>query len=383
MEPLEEWLTQPEGLGTRLRALRVQAGLSGKDLADANGWAQSKVARLENGKQMPSAEDIEAWARVTVTDAETVRELLHKRDEARVAHATFRSRMARGQARVQQTYNDLVREASLIRHFETVYVPGLLQVPEYARRVFEEMIELHQLEIDDVDAALAVRMQRQQFLYDSTKRFEFLVAEPVLRFLLVSPTVMRAQLDRLQTVIGLEHVRFGIVPMGTVLRRTPQASVQIYVGTETIAVTEDFAGETWHRDNAGAYSRGVDKMWEEAVEGDRARELIIHTAQALPGLCALGARSSRVWTRMLIRQDRWGQKLEASRPPKLCQPMAQPSARAQCAVGGQPVMPCGLTVYAKQLDTRSGARRRRFGKSQPGWMEARSAARSVTMGAAL
>jgi transcriptional regulator with XRE-family HTH domain len=283
VESLEEWLTQPEGLGTRLRALRVQAGLSGKDLADANGWAQSKVSRIENGKQIPSAEDINAWCRACSADTTAVTELLRKRDEARVAHVSFRSRMARGQAKVQQTYNDLVRDAALIRHFETVYVPGLLQIREYARRVFEEMIELHQLEIDDVDAALALRMQRQQFLYDPSKRFEFLLAEPVLRFLLVPPIVMRAQLDRLQTVIGLEHVRFGIIPMGTVLTRTPQASVQIYVGAETIAVTEDFAGETWHRENVEAYNRGVDRMWEEAVEGDRARELLIRAAQALPG----------------------------------------------------------------------------------------------------
>jgi hypothetical protein len=191
--------------------------------------------------------------------------------------------MSRGQARVQQTYNDLVREATLIRHFETVFIPGLLQVPEYARRVFEEMIELHQLEIDDVDAALAVRMERQRYLYDPGKRFEFLLAEPVLRFLLVPPTVMHAQLDRLQTVIGLERVRFGIVPMGVVLTRTPQASVQIYVGEDTIAVAEDFAGETWHRENAEVYARGLDRMWEEAVEGDKARELIIQAAQSLAG----------------------------------------------------------------------------------------------------
>lgn len=71
-------------------------------------------------------------------------------------------------------------------------------------------------------------------------------------FLLVPPPMMRAQLDRLQTVIGLDHVRFGIIPMGRVLTRTPQASVQLYVGEETIAVTEDFAGETWHRENATA-----------------------------------------------------------------------------------------------------------------------------------
>lgn len=101
-------------------------------------------------------------------------------------------------------------------------------------------------------SAVAARLQRQQFLYDPAKHFEFLLAEPVMGFLLVPPPMMRAQLDRLQTVIGLDHVRFGIIPMGRVLTRTPQASVQLYVGEETIAVTEDFAGETWHRENATA-----------------------------------------------------------------------------------------------------------------------------------
>ena len=46
-------------------------------------------------------------------------------------------------------------------------------------------------------------------------------------------------------------------------------------------MTEDFAGETWHRDNASAYARGVDRLWEEAAEGDQARELIIRAVKAL------------------------------------------------------------------------------------------------------
>jgi len=283
VESLEEWLTKPEGVATRLRALRVQAGLSGKDLADANGWAQSKVSRIENGQQMPSAEDIQAWGRTSNADEETVRDLLRKREEARVAHATFRGRMRRGQARVQKSYNDLVRASHLIRHFETVYVPGLLQVPEYARRVFTEMVSLHDLEIDDVDAAVEERLQRQQMLYDSSKRFEFLLAEPVLRWLLCPPAVMRAQLDRLQTVIGLERIRFGIVPMGAQLATTPQNSFQLYVGKDAVAVTETFIGETWHRGGeAEAYGRALDRQWKDAVEGERARELIVRAVQALP-----------------------------------------------------------------------------------------------------
>ena len=105
------------------------------------------------------------------------------------------------------------------------FIPGPLQIPDYARRVLTEMISLHDLEIDDVDAAVQERMARAQMLYDPSKRWEFLLAEPVLRWLLPSPAVMRAQLDRLQGVIGLDRIRLGIVPMGVELATTPQNSV--------------------------------------------------------------------------------------------------------------------------------------------------------------
>ena len=211
-------------------------------------------------------------------------DLLRVREETRVINATFGSRMHEGQAAVQKTYTDLARSATLVRHFETVYIPGPLQLPEYAHRVLTEMIGLQGLEIDDVDTAVAERMQRQQMLYEPGRRWEFLLAEPCLRWALVPPAVMRSQLDRLQTVIGLAHVRFGIVPMGRELATAPQNTVEIYVGEETVAVAETFIGETWHRDEqADAYDRAVDRMWKEAVEGDEARALIMRAAQALEG----------------------------------------------------------------------------------------------------
>jgi transcriptional regulator with XRE-family HTH domain len=283
VKSLKEWLTQPEGMATRLHALRVQAGLSGKQLANANGWDQSKVSKIENGKQMPSAEDITAWVETCGADQQTIRDLLDLLEKARIAHATFRSRMKQGQKEVQEDYNTLVAQSHLIRHFETVYVPGLLQVPDYARSIFTEMRGLHEVQKDDVDAAVAARMQRQQMLYDPSKSFEFLLAEPVLRWLICSPAVMRAQLDRLQTVIGLERIRFGILPMGVGLKTAPQNSFQIYVGDDSVVAVETLIGETFHRDEeAAAYSRALDRLWEDAVTGDAARELIITATQALP-----------------------------------------------------------------------------------------------------
>ncbi|MFI6296674.1 helix-turn-helix domain-containing protein [Nonomuraea sp. NPDC050790] len=283
MESLKDWMTQPEGLATRLRMLRARAGLSGKALADLHGWAQSKVSRIEGGTQIPSYDDLARWAGACSADAVELEELQRLADEARSMREAFRVRMERGQARVQADHNDLTSQAHLIRYFETAFVPGFLQVPSYARSVLTEMVDLHDLEIDDVDAALAARLQRQQMLYNPSKQFEFLITEPVLRWLICPAAVMREQLDRLQTVIGLERVRFGIVPMGVELPTTPQNSFQIYMGDKgTVVAIETFTAEMFVRgDEARAYERVMDKLWEQAVTGDRARGLIVAAMDAI------------------------------------------------------------------------------------------------------
>jgi transcriptional regulator with XRE-family HTH domain len=281
---LEEWLARPRDVATRLRALRAQAGLSGHQLAEAVGWAQSKISRIETGKQYPSDDDITAWVTACGGSAETTAMLLQLQAEARVVGTVeFRKTMAGGQAAQQEDYDNLFNGAHLIRDFETVYVPGLLQIPEYARRVRQEMVPLHDLQVDDSDAAVAKRVRQQQNLYDPGKRFEFIIGEPVLRFLLVPPGVMRGQLDRLQAVIGMDRVRFGIIPMGVELRWTPQHSFQIYIRDEPVVEVESVVKGPWYRgEDAERFNRFFDWLWDEAVEGPAARELIVSAIQALP-----------------------------------------------------------------------------------------------------
>lgn len=277
--PLEDWLTQPEGLATRLRDLRRAGGLSAKDFAQNLGWQPSKVSRLENGKQMPTPADIETWTRACGAEPTVERALLQLLDETQTSHRDFKRRMRRGQAVVQASYNELVQQSTRIRYFETVWIPGFLQTAEYAHRVFSEMIVLHGLDVEDVDAAVATRMQRQQLLYEPGRQFEFLLAEPVLRWLLCPPAAMRGQLDRLQTVIGMPNVRFGILPMGQPLTITPQNAFQIY---DDITIVETFIGETIHRGGEAArYTQVMDKLWTEATTGEDARRLIVQAAQSL------------------------------------------------------------------------------------------------------
>jgi transcriptional regulator with XRE-family HTH domain len=283
VHPTKQWLTQPDGLADRLRAIRTQAGPSGKQLAARLGWPASKVSRIENGRQMPSSTDVAHWADACGASAEATADLQGLLTEARTEHRDWQRRTRHGQSAVQASYNKLTEDARLIRYFETVYVPGFLQTAEYARRVLAEMVVLHRISVDDVDAAVATRMRRQHMLYDPGKRFEFLLTEPVLRWMLCPADVMRGQLDRLQTIIGVPNIRFGVIPLNaaTPLQTAPQNSFHLYDRT---GVVETFVGETVHRDDesAAAYARAMDRLWEDAVTGDGARQLIVRAVNDLP-----------------------------------------------------------------------------------------------------
>ena len=159
VNPIEDWLTQPNGLADRLRALRVQAGLAGKNLAEANNWAASKVSRLENGRQMPSSTDIDAWARACGASAATTKELLALLEEVQSTHRDWKRRMRRGQAQVQSGYNQLVQDAALMRGVVSVAALAQLgQLTLQRAQALEPRAHTLELPIDQcVDVALPIR----------------------------------------------------------------------------------------------------------------------------------------------------------------------------------------------------------------------------------
>jgi hypothetical protein len=268
-----------EELAGRLSALRDRSRLSGAQIAGQAGWHPSKVSRIAKAGQVPSATDVTTWARICgLPDAE-LPALLALRAQAEADRADWRARNRRGQAAVQRNYTKLVSDSKVIRHFETVAVPGLLQTPDYCRRMLMEIRNLHGSGVDDLDEAVAERLGQQRFLYDTGKRFEFLLAEPVLRWLLVPRNVMRGQLDRLCSVIGVPHIRIGVLPLGVPLKTIPQNSFVLY---DDIATAEGFVGDGVYLDRQAEFlGRVLDQLWEDAAEGAAAQALIAGAAEVL------------------------------------------------------------------------------------------------------
>jgi hypothetical protein len=81
------------------------------------GWGQPKVSKIETGKQLLTAADVNAWAAATDADAS---ELLVLLDRARIEYATFRERYAElaGADRLQDAIGAAEAAATRIAHYE-------------------------------------------------------------------------------------------------------------------------------------------------------------------------------------------------------------------------------------------------------------------------
>lgn len=279
--PIEEWLSQPGGIAERLRAARLRAQLTGAQLAEANGWPQSKISKVENGRQTPTVADIHAWM-ATVGAAAEADEIVDMLEDLHTRHQSWRRRLRSGQAAVQAGYTDLIRDAKVVRDFAFSFFPSMIQTAEYARYPLLKAVRLLGHPESDVAAAIAARMQRQQFLYDLGKRFEFLIDESVLRRLVCPPEVLRGQLDRLQGVIGLPNVRVGILPLAAQpLTLVPENSFTIVDEMVLVETTgkEDPSTDEHQRE---VHETALALWWAVAVESEDARRLIVEAGRRLP-----------------------------------------------------------------------------------------------------
>lgn len=200
-------------LGARLRELRVTAKLSGKQLAESLSWQASKISKIENGKQTPSDEDIEAWAGATNSESEKA-DLLASLHTLEVQHAEWQRQLRTGLKPHQNEVAEINARTRLFRVFESTYIPGLLQTAEYARSRFAQSITVFKVP-NDINEAVKARMQRQDVLYRPEKRFHFVLTEAALRYRLCPPEIMIGQLDRLVSMTALPNVKLGIIGFET------------------------------------------------------------------------------------------------------------------------------------------------------------------------
>jgi transcriptional regulator with XRE-family HTH domain len=258
-------------LGTRLRGLRAEAGLTGAVLAERAGVGQPTVSKVETGRMVPSVDVLDRLTCALGLDESTAREV---RDllAAVVEAASDLDQAGNPATQLGTTVDEEVRSARLVRSFQCVVLPAMLQSAEYARHVFESAPNSTP---EAVGRAVAARVERQSLLYEAGRESVFVLTEAVLRTWPGTPALMLAQLDRLLAVESLSTVRLGLIPWNRPVPVLPRHGFTLC--DQRAVVVEAFDGERVSVDPAelAAYEETFGCFERAAVFGGEVRQLLL------------------------------------------------------------------------------------------------------------
>lgn len=266
-------------LGARLRELREQAGLDGKQFSEHTGMKRPKVTKLELGQQTPTDEDLETYLDGLQVPADVANAL--RADLAALAeeYTTWKKRLKAGHRAVQEEAITREANAAVIRAVDVGIVPGFLQTPDYARHALTAVSTLHGTK-PDIEEGVRARMRRQAVLYEGGKRLELLVGYSAFDHPICPPDVMAGQIHRLLATIGTPGVRFGVIRPYVQL---PYPLTHGFWIVDDLVMIEELHGEVtvYDPDQVAKYNRLTDMLWtpEITAEGDEASALLFEVFQ--------------------------------------------------------------------------------------------------------
>jgi hypothetical protein len=175
--------------------------------------------------------------------------------------------------RLMLTPLPLYERTKLFRIYEHNIIPGLFQTADYSAAMLSYFIDFLETP-NDLEEAIAARMERQRVIYTGDRRFLVVLEERAVRAQVGSPDTMAGQLDRLLAVMSLQRVSLGIIPAAT--PRTVFASVGFWIYDNiTIEIETPTAGlEITQPREVRLYVRMFEQLQQLAVYGAAARRII-------------------------------------------------------------------------------------------------------------
>ena len=275
-----------KALGARLREIRKDAGLSGRALAAATGQHFTRVSKIENGVQHPSDQDIRVWCHACAAGPQ-LPDLIATARAVESAYLEFQRQARAGMRRVLGAHTmPRYERTRLFRIYEHNVVPGLFQTAAYTAAMLSFWIGF--LEVpNDIDAAVAARMERQRILFQREKQFAVVLEEQALRTWFGTRQVQQEQLNRLLEIMSMPTVSLGIIPLMT--ERTAVASAGFWIFDRSLAALETPTAsvEVTQPQEIELYARMFAHLQAAAIHGPPARALIIKAlGELMPPQCS-------------------------------------------------------------------------------------------------
>ncbi|WP_432143891.1 helix-turn-helix domain-containing protein [Streptomyces sp. bgisy084] len=196
-------------LGAALKRYRLAARLDQEHAAEALGCSIAKISRVEGGISASRVGDVRVLLDLyEVSDANARTQLEHL---ARVSNK--RGWWLDYAGMVSEEHADLIAlevDASYIRTWQPLFIPGLLQTPGYLKTLVDGSHTTHSAET--VEKALAVRRERKRVIEEGGAQFAAVVWEPALTAPMPSWEVHREQLTHIHELAQRKNVTLQVLP---------------------------------------------------------------------------------------------------------------------------------------------------------------------------
>ncbi|MBY8875870.1 helix-turn-helix domain-containing protein [Micromonospora sp. PLK6-60] len=257
-----------EHFAEELRLARAASGMSQTALAETLSYSAALVAKVETCERRPSLDFARRCDAVFGTDGRFER--IQRRISRETVVPWFRD------------WAGIEQEATALRTFEPIYVPGLLQTDSYARAI---LTGVGLFAAGEIEQQVATRLDRQPVLArDRPPLLTAVIDEYVLRRCIGGPEVMREQVCHLVKLGStLPRVRIQVVPL----------TAGAYAGLDgpfviaTSPAGEDVVYQEGHRHgqviDRTDYTRQMVEVWEsirgEALSQRQSLDLMAEVAE--------------------------------------------------------------------------------------------------------
>ncbi|ANP49842.1 transcriptional regulator with XRE-family HTH domain [Streptomyces griseochromogenes] len=199
-------------LGTELRKLRENAGLTATEAGQLLGSKQTLVSNIEAGRAGVSPERVRALAgHYGCSDPALVEALAAMTgDRKRGWWEEYREILPSALLDL----SELEHHARSLRDSTTARIPGLLQTREYALEIFRQAVT--ELPPPDIEHRLSFRIKRQAILFrgDNPTPYEAIIHEAALRMKVGGSRVARQQLQHLLDMSERDHITLRTITFG-------------------------------------------------------------------------------------------------------------------------------------------------------------------------
>ncbi|WP_410608520.1 helix-turn-helix domain-containing protein [Amycolatopsis sp. lyj-109] len=271
-------------LGSQLRRLREEAGITRQQAGYNIRGSESKISRLELGRVGFKERDVtDLLTMYGVEDATERRAFLDM-----VKQSNEPGWWRRFGDTMPNWFTDLVgleEAAARIQIWEPVYVSGLLQIEPYARAIFSH--GRPDMADERVDQLVALRMRRQKmFSRPDAPRVWMVLDESVLHRPIGGMKVLKQQIEYLLEMSALPHVSVQVLPYANSGLSAEHAFSLLRFGEPelpNIAYVEYLTGAHYieKREEIEKYSRALDMLAVDAETPERSRAMLAKRRQEI------------------------------------------------------------------------------------------------------